>query len=204
MSELWGNERMFLIVLILYSVLFAFLWGWGIVHAFLTPHVAGSRRGLWMLAMILNPISAMWYWYVWKRWAFWILFAPAILFVLFLPLTLRDVILTFAVRDLADKFVNLASAFLTHVVYALPLGLFIPVCLFPFALRFAALAHLGANSELEAADRNDQSITFALPVFGFGAAMAYCFTWRRVWAVCGLVWIVVMTGILWFFVRNAI
>jgi hypothetical protein len=186
-----------LIVLIVYGVTFAFLWGWSVIHAFITPHEALSRRGLWTLALIANPVTSMWYWYVWKRWAFWMLFIPMILFVGLLPFTLDQVILALVSRGWADRFVSIATLFLTDVVDATPLPALVPLLVFPYLLRLASLAHLGGNSELKAADRNDQAVAFSLPLVGFGAAMAYSFKWRRIWALFGLMWFVLLAGTTW-------
>lgn len=189
------------LVAILYGVLFAFLWGWSAVHALMTPREDWSRRGLWTAAILINPVTAIWYWYVWKRWAFWTLFAPALVFIAFLPYTLETLVRAFAVRDIADRFVALATLFLQNVIDAIPLLVFVPLFAFPFILRFAALAHLGSNSDLKAADRNDYAIAFALPLVGFGGALAYCFKWRRAWAALGLTWFLVASGTIWSFVR---
>ena len=186
---------------ILYGVLFALLWGWSLIHAFLTPKEALSRRGLWTAAIIVNPITAIWYWYVWKRWAFWALFAPALVFLALLPITLEALVDALAVRDLADRFVTIATLFLQNVVDAIPLLVLIPIVAFPFILRLAALTHLGRNANLTAADRNDYAIAFALPIVGFGGAIAYCFKWRRAWASLGLVWFLIASGTIWSFIR---
>lgn len=186
---------------ILYGVLFSVLWGWSAIHALLTPREDWSRRGLWTAAILINPVTAIWYWYVWKRWAFWTLFAPALVFIAFLPYTLETLVRAFAVRDIADRFVALSTLLLQNVIDAMPLALFVPLFAFPFLLRFAALTHLGGNSDLKAADRNDYAIAFALPLVGFGGALAYCFKWRRAWAALGLAWFLVATGTIWSFVR---
>lgn len=186
---------------VLYGILFACLWGWSAVHALMTPREEWSRRGLWTVAILVNPATAIWYWYVWKRWAFWVLFLPALAFLALLPVTLEAMVQAFAARDVAERFVSLGTLFLTNVVDAIPLLLLIPLVAFPFILRLAALMHLGANSELKAADRNDYAVTFALPIFGFGGALAYCFKWRRAWATLGLVWVLIATGTIWSFVR---
>lgn len=189
------------VAIVLYGVTFAFLWGWSVVHAILTPRVEWGRRGLWTAAMVVNPMSAMWYWYVWKRWAFWVLFAPALAFMATLPFALEQMIRAFTARDVADRFVTLGTLFLNNVLDAIPLPILIPLAVLPFILRLAALAHLGANKDLTAPDRNDQAIAFALPLFGFGAALTYCFKWRRAWAALGLAWFVLGTGTIWSFIR---
>jgi hypothetical protein len=189
------------LALILYGVLLALLWGWSVFHAYTTPKSAFSRRGLWTLALIVNPISCMWYWYVWKRWAFWALFAPAVVFLTFLPHALESAVKTFAIREIGDRFVSIATAILNNVIGAIPLPILIPLIVFPFILRLAALAHLGGNTDLEAADRNDHAIAFSLPLVGLGAAMLYCFKWRRAWALAGLGWFLLEGGVVWSFIR---
>lgn len=189
------------VVTVLYGVLFAFLWGWSLIHALLTPHEGWARRGLWTATIFFNPITTIWYWYVWKRWAFWALFAPAIAFMAFLPTALQVLINAFAVRDLADRFVAIATLLLNNVIDAIPLPLLVPMVVFPFIMRLAALTHLGANSQLKAADRNDYAVAFALPFFGFGGAFAYCLKWRRMWAGLGLAWFVIASATVWSFVR---
>ena len=191
----------FFLTSVLYGVLFGLLWGWSAIHAFLTPKEALSRRGLWVAAIVVNPATAIWYWYVWKRWAFWALFAPALVFLALLPITLEALVDALAVRDLADRFVAIATLFLQYVVDAIPLPVLVPLAAFPFILRLAALAHLGRNADLTAADRNDYAIAFALPIVGFGGAIAYCFKWRRIWASLGLGWFLIASGTAWSFVR---
>jgi hypothetical protein len=186
---------------VIYGVLFAVLWGWSAIHALMTPHEDWSRRGLWTAAILVNPVTAIWYWFVWKRWAFWILFLPAMAFLAFLPVTLDAMIQAFAVRDVADRFVAIATVFLNSVVDAIPLPVLFPIVAFPFILRFMALAHLGANSHMKAADRNDYAVGFALPLVGMGAAFTYCLRWRRVWASLGLGWFFIASATIWSFIR---
>ncbi|MBD3251183.1 hypothetical protein GF380_01790 [Candidatus Uhrbacteria bacterium] len=187
--------------LLLFGVLMGILWGWALYHASTTPHTPVSRRGLWIFALIINPLASMWYWYIWKRWAFWSLFAPVILFTTFLPQTLEGVLRTLEFRSMADRFVEVMTTILEEVIDVIPLPILIPLLVFPFILRLAALTHLGGNTDLKAADRNDHAVTFALPLFGYGAAMVYCMKWRRVWATLGLAWFLLATGVLWSFVR---
>lgn len=189
------------LALVLYGVVLAFLWGWSLIHAFMTPKIDFSRRGLWSVALIINPLASMWYWYIWKRWAFWTLFAPVLIFSIFLPQLLEAVLRTLTMRDLADRFVDIMTAILENIISAIPIPILVPLVVFPFILRLAALAHLGGNTDLEPADRNDQAVTFALPLFGYGAAMVYCFKWRRGWALAGLVWFLLVSGVVWSFLR---
>lgn len=187
--------------LLLYGITLAFLWGWAIIHAFTTPHIPFSRRGLWTIALCCNPLASMWYWYIWKRWAFWTLFAPAFIFAAFFPQLLEAIIRILSIREIGDRFVHIATAILTNTIDVIPLPIAIPLFAFPFVLRLAALAHLGGNNDLEAADRNDHAVTFALPLFGFGAAMTYVLKWRRGWAVAGFCWIFLASGVVWSLLR---
>lgn len=187
----------FLIVLALYASLLAFLWAWALIHAYTTPKVDFSRRGLWVASLAINPLATMWYWYIWKRWAFWFLFIPAVGFSAFLPFALEQTLRILSMRDVADRFVAVMQVILTHVIDAIPLIITVPLFTFPFILRLAALAHLGGNNELEASDRNDQAVSLALPIFGYGTAVAYCLKWRRGWAIAGLVWFVLAVWMVW-------
>ena len=189
------------LMLVLYSVLFSVLWGWSIIHAFLTPKEPWTRRGLWMAALIVNPAAAMWYWYIWKRWGFWLLFGPALIFMLFLPATLDLLLNLLEVRSIADQFVQIGTLFSQNVVDAIPLYALVPIVAFPIILRLAALMHLGQNTTLNAADRNDYAIAFALPFVGLGGAIAYCLKWQPLWAAFGLVWFLIATGTVWSFLR---
>lgn len=193
-------QTVMFVAVLLYSALLGALWVWAISHAYGTPKEDVSRRGLWVLALLVNPFATMWYWYIWRRWAFWALFAPTLAFLLSIRPTLESIIYAFAVRDLADRFVLLGTLFLERILDVIPLPILLPLVVFPFLHRLAALAHLGGNSELKAPDRNDMAISFALPLVGFGAAMAYCFKWRRGWALAGLVWFVLFAGVIGAFV----
>lgn len=194
-------QTLLFVTVVLYGVLLAFLWGWSILHAYTTPKEAFSRRGLWTLSLLINPAATMWYWYIWRRWAFWALFAPALAFMTFIRPTLESLIQAFVARDLANRFVDLGTIFLDRILFLIPLPILVPLAVFPFLQRLAALAHLGGNDQLTASDRNDQAISFALPFVGFGAAMAYCYKWRRGWALLGLCWFTLLSGVLWSFLR---
>jgi hypothetical protein len=177
-----------------YMLLLVALWAWALIHAATTPRVPFSRRGLWTFALVINPFASMWYWYVWRRWAFWSLFIPSILFAAFLPMTLGRVLQALSVREVAERFVVFVTPIMTNFIQAIPLAIAIPLFAFPYVLRLAALAHLGGNDAMDAADRNDQAVAFALPIFGYGAALAYCLKWRRHWAIAGLVWCLLATA----------
>ena len=190
-----------LLLLAAYGLLLCALWMWAMIHAAMTPHEDLTRRALWTSSIAVNPFATVWYWYVWKRWAFWALFGPYFLFAAFLPFTLETTVRSLASRDLADRFVHISQELVLRILDAIPLPVLIPLIIIPFVLRLAALAHLGGNTTLSASDRNDHAVTFALPVVGFGSAMTYCLRWRRGWAVVGLAWVLVATGVVWSFVR---
>lgn len=48
---------------------------------------------------------------------------------------------------------------------------------------------------MSALDRNDWIVALALPIFGFGAGIAYCAQHRRNWALGSLLWWVILAGI---------
>lgn len=166
-------------------LLYAAFWVWAMAHAWSTPKADIWQRTFWLLAILCNPVSAVWYWYVWKRWAFWILFTPLLGFFLSLPFVARSIL---SQAD-ATKFTSILFALGTARLVVLLAALMI----FPLILRLVALLHLGRNVSLSAMDRNDWVISFALPVFGFGAGVAYCARYKRGWALLGLVWLLAIT-----------
>ena len=189
-------------LVILYGALLIALTGWAIYHAATTPKEEASRRALWVMALIINPMATMWYWYIWRRWAFWALFGPALAFLLFIRPTLDGIIQAFTARDIANRFVSLGTWFLDGVLEVIPLPILLPLLVVPFLHQLAALAHLGGNSDLKASDRNDMAISFALPIVGFGASQAYCFKWRRGWALVGLAWFILFAGVIGAFISK--
>lgn len=162
------------------AIFYTIFWIWAIVHAASTPKAVKQQRIFWSVSMIINPLAAVWYWYIWKRWTFWILFTPLFGFFLSLPLIIRSLMTK------ADE------TFWTNILFALGtyrLIVFAAVLLiFPLLLRLAALLHLGKNFDLESKSRNDWVISIALPFFGFGAGLAYCAKYRRSWAIASLIW----------------
>lgn len=173
-------------------VLYVTFWIWAIVHAAITPKATKSQRGFWVGAIIANPSAAVWYWYIWKRWAFWLLFTPILGFFISLPIIVRS------------SLSKAEATTFTNILFALgPTRLIIfvaAIMVFPLVLRLAALLHLGRNKELSAMDRNDWVVSLALPFFGFGAGFAYCAKNLRPWAFACLVWWVAISvsfGFLW-------
>ncbi len=159
---------------------YAGFWIWAIIHALQTPKADRLQRSLWVAAMIANPTTAIWYWYVWKKRAFWALFTPVLGAFLSMPLVVRSVLSKSDETVIASILYGLGSAHLVILASVL--------MVFPLILRLAALFHLGKNTEISAMDRNDWIVSLALPVFGFGATIAYCARYRREWAMAGLCW----------------
>ena len=163
---------------------YAVFWLWAIYHAARTPKASIAQRFFWSGAMFVNPSMAIWYWYIWKRWAFWTLFTPILGFFISLPFVVRSLLSKADATNLTNTLFGLGTSRLVIFVASL--------MIFPLVLRLAALLHLGRNTELSAMDRNDWVVSLALPVFGFGAGVAYCAKERRNWAIMSLVWWVAM------------
>ncbi len=155
-------------------------WLWAIIHAASTPKSSVKQRLFWAGSMFVNPSTAVWYWYIWKRWAFWILFTPIFGAFVSLPFVVRSLLTHAQATHLTDALFALGSQQVVLILATL--------FIFPLLLRLAALLHLGRNADLSAMDRNDWVVSLALPVFGFGAGMAYCARHRRIWALVSLVW----------------
>jgi len=176
------------VILSVSSLAYAVFWVWGIIHAASTPKTPLRQRMYWSLSLLINPTAAAWYWFVWKRWAFWVLITPLVLAFLLLPIAVRTL------------FTKAEETFLTNLLFALGpiwlISLLAALLIFPLVLRLVALFHLGKNFELTAIDRNDWVISLSLPIFGLGAGMAYCAKYRRSWAIAGLIWCLAMAIIL--------
>lgn len=155
-------------------------WLGGIIHAAATPKANLTQRIFWAGAMFVNPTTIVWYWYIWKRWAFWLLFTPIFGVFVSLPFVVRSQ-LTHA--D-ASKFTNTLFALGTQRLVIL----FAVLMIFPLVQRLAALFHLGKNTALSAMDRNDWVIALSFPLFGFGAGLAYTARYQRKWAIVSLAW----------------
>jgi hypothetical protein len=159
---------------------YAYFWVWAMIHAWSTPKASLPQRALWVGAMLTNPSAAVWYWYVWKRWAFWLLFTPILGFFVSFP---------YIVKSALSK---AEATTYTNILFALGPArlsiLFACLIVFPLIIRLAALLHLGRNNDLSAMDRNDWVVSFAFPLFGFGASFAYCAQYKKGWAFAGLLW----------------
>lgn len=163
---------------------YAGFWVWAMIHAWLTPKAVTTQKLFWSGSMFINPSTAVWYWYVWKRWAFWVLFTPIFGFFISLPFIVRSLLTTNNTTNLANALSALGSPWV--VVF------FSSLLIFPFILRLAALFHLGRNGHLSAMDRNDWVVSFAMPIVGFGAGIAYCARYQRTWALISLGWWICM------------
>ncbi|MBU1034474.1 MAG: hypothetical protein ABH861_02760 [Patescibacteria group bacterium] len=163
---------------------YAVFWVWAVIHATQTPRASKAQRTLWGVAMVANPTTAIWYWYIWKRKVFWALFTPMLLAFGSFPFVVRSVLSKADATAITNILFALGSTRLVILTATL--------MLFPLLLRLVALLHLGKNTELSAMDRNDWIVSLALPVFGFGAGIAYCTRFKRNWALVGLLWSVVI------------
>lgn len=176
-------------ILLYLSVLtYAIFWLWAIIHAVQTPRADSSQKMLWGLAIVLNPITAIYYWYVWKKKAFWALFTPILGFFFSLPLVARIVLGRANATAFTNALFALGSSRQVIVIAFL--------IIFPIVLTLIALLHLGRNTQLTAMDRNDWIVSLSLPLFGFGAGIAYCARYRRRWAIAGILWSLVMVAAL--------
>ena len=163
------------------ATIYAWLWIWAMVHAAQTPKTEQWQRALWVGGLLVNPFAAIWYWYIWKRWAFWTLFTPLLGFFISFPVIVRSFLMQTGSASSVSNFLHALGASQVLTIVAC-------LMIFPFVLRVVALFHLGKNSELNAMDRNDWVIALALPIFGFGAGFAYCAKYKRGWALVSLVW----------------
>lgn len=142
-------------------------WIWGIYHAASTPKAHPTQKMFWVGAMLVNPSTIIWYWYVWKRWIFWLLFTPLFAAVCAFPFFTTSILSP-------DKAI---------VVFGIMI-----LFLFPIIFRLAAVLHIGRNSELDALRRNDWVVCLAFPILGFGVSMIYATRYMRTWALISLLW----------------
>jgi len=175
----------FHILFLVSALAFSFFWIWAIGHSSSTPKSTTGQRIFWSGSMIVNPITTVWYWYIWKRWAFWLLFTPLLILFATGPFIIKSVLK----RGDTESIVKLVTAPGSWVLF-LALSCFI---VFPLILRLIALVHLGKNQDMSAMDRNDWIVALGLPIFGFGAGIAYCAKHRRNWAIASLAWWVIAT-----------
>ena len=170
----------FTIILSLSVACYGVFWIWAIIHAAMTPKATMRQRWFWAGSMFVNPTTAIWYWYIWKRWAFWLLFTPLLGAFISLPFVVRSLLSNAAATKLTNSLFALGNPRLVIILAVM--------MVFPLILRLAALLHLGKNSKFEAWDRNDWVVALALPIFGFGAGLAYTAKYQRTWALVSLGW----------------
>ncbi len=173
---------------------FASFWIWAMAHAVRTPRAPWTQRMLWFLCLLFNPTTTVWYWCVWKRWAFWTLVTPLLGIFAALP---------FVVRSLMTK-ADATQA--TNALFALGtngLVIFMAVLMiFPLVMRLATILHLTKNPNLSAMERNDWVVSIGLPSIGFGAAFAYAIKYQMPWAFAALGWLLTLTVTGKFMVSN--
>ncbi len=166
------------------ALVYVFFWGWGIFHAWATPQATRIQKAYWIIAMIINPSTAVWYWYTWKRWAFWTLFTPYLGVFISFPFVIRSMFKRAVETNLTEILLSFGSP--SFIVFLATLAIF------PLILRFVAIIHLARNTKFSAMDRNDWVVSLAMPVFGFGAGLVYCAAHRRIWALVSLLWLLVL------------
>ena len=173
------------IVLGISIVAFAIFWIWAIIHAARTPRATWSQRLLWSLCILLNPSSTIWYWCIWKRWAFWSLFTPMLGFFVAFP---------FVIRSLMSK---ADATALTNGLFLLGSNgfvIFIAILLiYPVILRLIVTLDLTVNQSMNAMERNDWVLSLGMPVIGFGTAFVYAVRNLKTWAFLSLAWILTFT-----------
>lgn len=173
---------------------FGVFWIWAIVHALQTPSIPWIRRLFWALTFLLNPLGIVWYWCVWKRWAFWALLTPLAGIVFALP---------FGISSVMTKADETA---VTNALFALGNNrlviFFAALLVFPIILRLITILHLSRNPNLQAPERNDWAVSIALPCIGIGAAFAYVSRNLIHWAFLTLVWLFLFVPLFWHVLVN--
>jgi hypothetical protein len=163
-------------------LIFIFFWIWALVHAAKTPRAPWVQRLLWSLCLLFNPSATIWYWCIWKRWAFWALFTPLLGMFVALP---------FVTRSLMSKADATGT---TNALFALGSNRLVLICaillIYPIILRLSVILHLAKNTESTAMERNDWVLILALPTVGFGSAMTYAAKYMKTWALVSLAWLI--------------
>lgn len=167
------------------ALIYLCFWLWAMWHAGSTPHSTLWQRVFWVGAILVNPITAVWYWYIWKRWAFWLLFTPLLVAFVLLPVVVHSALNSNDQTALTDLLFALGNPLFVITASAL--------AIFPLLIRLAALLHLGKNAELTGLDRNDWIMGLALPLFGYAAGVVYCAKYLRGWAIASLLWWILMS-----------
>jgi hypothetical protein len=160
----------------------AFFWIWALIHAARTPRASWGQRFIWAICLLINPLTTIWYWCIWKRWAFWTLFAPLFGFFVALPLVTRSMMTKADASTVTNALFALGSNRL--VIF------FAVLLIYTIVLRLAVVLHLSKNAELTAMDRNDWVLTMAFPFIGFGTALTYTSKYMKPWALATLAWLI--------------
>lgn len=178
----------FLIAYILFGIslaAFAFFWVWALVHAARTPRASWGQRLLWGALLFINPPAIIWYWCIWKRWAFWSLFTPLLGVFVALPFVTRSMMTHADATILTNALFAFGSNRLV-LVFAILL-------IYPTVMRLAAVLHLAKNAEIPALEKNDWVMTLALPIIGFGTGLTYTAKHMKPWALISLGWLVAIS-----------
>jgi len=166
-------------------LVYIYFWIWALVHAAKTPRAAWGQRLLWSLCLLVNPPATIWYWCIWKRWAFWALFTPLLGIFIALP---------FVARSLMSK---ADATGVTNALFALGSNRLVIICavllIYPLILRLSVVLHLSKNTDVTAMGRNDWVLIMALPVIGYGSAMAYAAKYMMSWALVSLAWLIAIS-----------
>ncbi|OQB19157.1 MAG: hypothetical protein BWY14_00685 [Parcubacteria group bacterium ADurb.Bin192] len=163
-------------------VIFIFFWFWAFWHAVRTPRANWGQRLIWGI-LLLNPTATVWYWCIWKRWAFWSLFTPLLGIFIALPLVIRSLM----TKADATSFTNTLFALGSNRLVIL----FVILMIYPIVLKLAIVLHLTKNTDVTAMDRNDWVLTMAMPVMGYGSALSYSSKFMKSWALSSLLWLII-------------
>ncbi|MHB8831004.1 MAG: hypothetical protein ACYC44_02735 [Patescibacteria group bacterium] len=135
--------------------------------------------------MLINPSATIWYWCIWKRWAFWSFFTPLLGAFIALPIVTRSMMTK------AD------ATMLTNTLFALGSNrlvlIFAILLIYPTIMKLATVLHLAKNADIPALEKNDWVMTLALPVIGFGTALTYTAKNMKPWALVSLGWLVALS-----------
>jgi hypothetical protein len=170
-------------ILLSISVLaLAFFWLWALVHAARTPRASWGQRFIWTICLLINPSATIWYWCIWKRWAFWSLFTPLFGVFVALPLVIRSMMSKADATNMTNALFALGSNRLVII--------FAAMLIYTIVIRLAVVLHLSKNTEVTAMDRNDWVLTIAMPFIGFGSALTYTAKYMKPWALASLAWLI--------------
>ncbi|MFA6446916.1 MAG: hypothetical protein WCW31_01520 [Patescibacteria group bacterium] len=167
--------------------IFIGFWIWALVHAARTPRATWTQKLLWSLCLFINPMATVWYWCVWKRWAFWFMFTPMLGIFVALPLVVRSLMTSAEATNVNDYLFAFGSN--TLVIF------FAILLIFPIVLRLIVTLNLTVNGEVTALDRNDWVLSIAFPIIGYGAALVYAIKHLKAWAFASIAWVIVIAAV---------